>query len=70
MKKPPSLCWVEEMKFERLVFHFSHEENTHAYTMEDDVPEDEEAQTEEVMELQAGISEELNLDISVRSLRS
>ena len=57
------LRWVEEMKFERLgCFTYSHEENTHAYTMEDDVPEDvKKRRIEEVMELQAGISEELNL---------
>lgn len=57
------LKWVEEMKFERLgCFTYSHEENTHAYTMEDDVPEEvKKRRVEEVMELQAGISEELNL---------
>ena len=57
------LRWVEEMKFERLgCFTYSHEENTHAYTMEDDVPEDvKKRRVEEVMELQAGISEKLNL---------
>lgn len=32
--------WVAEMKFERLgVFTYSHEENTHAFKLEDDVPE-------------------------------
>ena len=31
--------WVEEMKFERLgIFTYSHEENTHAYKFDDDVP--------------------------------
>jgi len=57
------LRWVGEMKFERLgCFTYSHEENTHAYSMEDDVPEDvKKRRVEEVMELQAGISEELNL---------
>ena len=57
------LKWVEEMKFERLgCFTYSHEENTHAYSMEDDVPEEvKKRRVEEVMELQAGISEELNL---------
>ncbi|MBI48786.1 MAG: 30S ribosomal protein S12 methylthiotransferase RimO [Crocinitomicaceae bacterium] len=56
------LRWVGEMKFERLgCFTYSHEENTHAYSMEDDVPEDvKKRRVEEVMELQAGISEELN----------
>ncbi len=57
------LRWVEEMKFERLgCFTYSHEENTHAYTMKDDVPEEvKKRRVDEVMELQAGISEELNL---------
>ena len=33
--------WVQEMKFERLgCFTYSHEENTHAYLLEDDVPEE------------------------------
>lgn len=54
--------WVEEMKFDRLgVFPYSHEENTHAYSVEDDVPADlKKERAEEIMELQAGISYELN----------
>ena len=57
------LRWVEEMQFERLgCFIYSHEENTHAYTMKDDVPEEvKKRRADEVMKLQAGISEELNL---------
>jgi ribosomal protein S12 methylthiotransferase len=57
------LEWVERMRFERLgCFTYSHEENTHAYKLEDDVPEEVKKQrVEEVMELQAGISENLNL---------
>ncbi len=57
------LRWVGEMKFERLgCFTYSHEENTHAYSMDDDVPEDvKKRRVEEVMEHQAGISEELNI---------
>ena len=57
------LRWVEEMKFERLgCFTYSHEENTHAFSMNDDVPEEvKKRRVDEVMELQAGISEELNL---------
>lgn len=56
------LDWVEEMRFDRLgVFHYSHEENTHAYNFEDDVPAElKEARAEEIMELQSGISYELN----------
>ncbi len=65
------LKWVDEMKFERLgCFTYSHEENTHAYTMEDDVPEEvKKRRVEEVMELQAGISEELNLKYIGREFR-
>jgi len=57
------LDWVGRMRFERLgCFTYSHEENTHAYKLEDDVPEEvKKARVDEVMELQAGISEELNL---------
>lgn len=56
------LRWVEEMKFDRLgVFPYSHEENTHAYSMEDDVPDEEKRRrAEEIMELQSGISYENN----------
>ena len=56
------LRWVEEMKFERLgCFTYSHEENTHAFSMNDDVPEEvKKRRADEVMELQAGISEQLN----------
>ncbi|SHI64372.1 30S ribosomal protein S12 methylthiotransferase RimO [Flavobacterium terrae] len=54
--------WVQEMRFERLgCFAYSHEENTHAYTLEDDVPaEVKQARANEIMELQAQISWELN----------
>ncbi len=54
--------WVEEMKFDRLgVFPYSHEENTHAFLSEDDVSDEVKQQrAEEIMELQSGISYELN----------
>jgi ribosomal protein S12 methylthiotransferase len=54
--------WVREMRFERLgCFTYSHEENTHAYNLEDDVPEDVKQQrANEIMELQSQISWELN----------
>ena len=56
------LEWVAESRFDRLgCFTYSHEEDTHAYTMDDDVPEEEKRRrVEEVMSLQAGISAELN----------
>ncbi len=54
--------WVKEMRFERLgCFTYSHEENTGAYALEDDVPEDVKvARANEIMEIQSQISWELN----------
>ncbi|MBA9072385.1 ribosomal protein S12 methylthiotransferase [Flavobacterium gossypii] len=54
--------WVEEMRFERLgCFAYSHEENTHAYLLEDDVPaEVKQQRANEIMEIQSQISWELN----------
>ena len=57
------LCdWVKEMKFERLgCFKYSHEENTHAYNLIDDVTEDEkQRRLEKIMSIQKEISRELN----------
>lgn len=54
--------WVKEMRFERLgCFTYSHEENTHAYSLEDDVPEElKQERANEIMEIQSQISWELN----------
>ncbi len=54
--------WVKETRFERLgCFTYSHEENTHAYQLEDDVPEEiKEQRAVEIMEIQGQISWELN----------
>ncbi len=54
--------WVKEMRFERLgVFTYSHEENTHAFNLEDDVPaEVKQDRANELMALQQQISTELN----------
>lgn len=54
--------WVEEMRFERLgAFEYSHEENTGAYTLEDDVPAEVKfRRVNEIMEVQSQISWELN----------
>ncbi|WP_394421654.1 30S ribosomal protein S12 methylthiotransferase RimO [Tenacibaculum mesophilum] len=54
--------WVEEMRFERLgAFEYSHEENTGAYVLEDDVPADVKfRRVNEIMEVQSQISWELN----------
>ena len=54
--------FVQEMKFDRMgCFAYSHEENTHAYLLEDDVPVDvKQKRSEEIMELQSQISWDLN----------
>ena len=54
--------FVKEMRFDRLgCFTYSHEENTTAYELEDDVPEDVKlARANEIMEIQSQISWELN----------
>ena len=54
--------WVCDMRFERLgCFTYSHEENTHAFNLEDDVPEDVKQQrANDIMEIQSQISWELN----------
>ena len=54
--------WVKEMRFERLgCFTYSHEENTHAHNLVDDVPEEEkQRRSSEIMDIQSQISWELN----------
>jgi len=56
------LKWVEETRFDRLgVFNYSHEENTSAFLLDDDVPAIVKQQrAEAVMEVQQGISFEIN----------
>ena len=56
------LDWVKFQKFERLgVFAYSHEENTHAYKLEDDVPNEvKQSRLNQVMEAQMNISAERN----------
>ena len=55
-------AWVEETKFDRLgIFTYSHEENTHVYLLNDDVPDDvKRMRAEEVMQIQEKISDEIN----------
>ena len=55
-------AWVQEQKFDRLgCFTYSHEENTHAYNLVDDVPEEvKQRRVEEIMEIQSQISYDLN----------
>ena len=54
--------WVADTKFDRLgIFTYSHEESTHAYTLDDNVPaETKQDRADQIMELQQGISLELN----------
>jgi ribosomal protein S12 methylthiotransferase len=63
--------WVEEMQFERLgIFTYSHEENTHAFTLEDDVPEEvKHARAEEIMALQSQISYNKNQTLVGKTLK-
>jgi ribosomal protein S12 methylthiotransferase len=55
-------AWVKDMRFDRLgVFTYSHEEDTHAYNLEDDVPQEEKMRrANEIMEIQSQISWEQN----------
>jgi ribosomal protein S12 methylthiotransferase len=54
--------FVEDMRFDRLgVFPYSHEDNTHSFSMADDVSEElKQERVDRLMDLQQGISLELN----------
>ncbi|SMC41766.1 30S ribosomal protein S12 methylthiotransferase RimO [Moheibacter sediminis] len=54
--------WVRTQRFDRLgCFTYSHEENTHAYDLEDNVPQEvKQRRVDEIMEVQSQISWELN----------
>ena len=54
--------FIQEMRFDRLgVFTYSHEENTSAFKLEDDIPQEvKEQRAAELMEIQSAISFELN----------
>ncbi len=56
------LEWVEETRFDRLgCFTYSHEEKTHAYSLEDDVPEEvKQERVDQIMEVQQEISYDIN----------
>jgi ribosomal protein S12 methylthiotransferase len=64
-------AWVKETRFDRLgCFTYSHEENTHAHQLVDDVPEEEkQRRSSEIMELQSQISWELNQEKLGQTLR-
>jgi ribosomal protein S12 methylthiotransferase len=57
-------AWVEETRFDRLgCFTYSHEEKTHAHSLQDDVSDEvKEQRVEEIMEIQQGISFDKNQD--------
>ncbi|WP_339785271.1 30S ribosomal protein S12 methylthiotransferase RimO [uncultured Imperialibacter sp.] len=54
--------FVQKSRFDRLgVFNYSHEENTHSYSFEDNIPENvKQERADAVMEVQEAISYELN----------
>jgi ribosomal protein S12 methylthiotransferase len=56
------MSFIENSRFDRLgVFAYSHEEDTHSHSMVDDVPEEvKQERVDAIMELQEGISHELN----------
>ena len=57
-----TLAWVEKTRFDRLgVFQYSHEENTHAYSLSDDLPASEKKRrAEAIMAAQQPISLSIN----------
>ena len=54
--------WVEETRFDRLgCFTYSHEEKTHAFSLEDNIPDEvKQERADAIMEIQQGISYEKN----------
>ncbi len=59
------LCqFVRDIRFDRLgVFTYSHEENTHAYRLTDDIPEEiKKERANKIMEIQREIAESLNAE--------
>ncbi len=54
--------WVEATRFDRLgIFTYSHEDDTHSFSLENNVPEEvKQERADAIMELQQGISVELN----------
>ena len=65
------LNWVREMRFDRLgCFTYSHEENTHAYSLVDDVPEElKRERADMIMDAQRDISAELNQSMVGKEVR-
>ena len=65
------MTFIEKARFERLgIFQYSHEEETHAFSMPDDISEQtKQERADTVMELQQGISLELNQQRIGRTLK-
>ena len=63
--------WVKKQRFDRLgCFTYSHEEQTHAYQLEDDVPEEVKInRANEIMEIQSQISWEKNQELIGKTFR-
>jgi ribosomal protein S12 methylthiotransferase len=65
------MTFIERARFERLgIFQYSHEENTHSFSMPDDIShETKQQRADTIMELQQGISLELNQQRIGRTLK-
>lgn len=63
--------WVQETKFERLgIFTYSHEENTHAFKLEDNVPQKEkQRRADEIMKVQKKISLAFNKSLIGKTMK-
>ena len=63
--------WIRDIEFERLgVFTYSHEENTHAYNFEDDVPQElKEERRDALMEIQSHISYRKNQSLVGKKMK-
>ncbi|KAB2809955.1 30S ribosomal protein S12 methylthiotransferase RimO [Phaeocystidibacter luteus] len=63
--------WVRDQRFERLgIFTYSHEENTHAYNLEDDVPDEvKQRRADEIMAIQQEISWDKNQEMIGKTYR-
>lgn len=71
-KEFKELCdFISQFKFDRLgVFTYSHEEGTHSYTLEDNLPQEEkDRRAEIIMSIQSKISEEKNLQKIGKTLK-
>jgi ribosomal protein S12 methylthiotransferase len=64
-------AWVKDSKFERLgIFTYSHEENTHAFKLKDDVPQKvKQKRADDIMKLQKKISLAHNKSLIDKTLK-